>query len=333
MNILVTGGAGFIGSSLCKKLVKNGHKVTAIDNFNNYYDPSFKKENVADIKSNNFKIIKADVTKPADLKKVFEKYKFDKIVHLAARAGVRDSLKRPRLFLKTNFEGTFNILEKAREYQIKDFIFAGTSAVYGNDSKAPFKEGSACMKPLNPYAASKRAAELLTYTYHNLYGINSTILRFFTVYGPKGRPDMSPYIFTESLLKGKKINMFGDGTAMRDFTYIDDIVDGIIAAINKPFPFEIINLGGARPIQIIKMLKLLEKITGKKAQIIFEKGIAGESRETNADVSKAKKLLNYKVSTPIEKGLKIFAAWYKKNRLGPAPADQNSKLIKNNKRK
>lgn len=321
MNILVTGGAGFIGSSLSKELVKKGNRVIAIDNFNDYYNPTFKKKNVEDIKNKNFKIIKADITKPGDLKKVFEKHKFDKIVHLAARAGVRDSLKRPELFLKTNLQGTFNLLEKAKEYGVKDFIFAGTSAVYGNDSKPPFKEGSKCARPLNPYAASKRAAELLTYTYHILYGINVTILRFFTVYGPKGRPDMSVYIFTESLLTGKKIKIFGDGKAMRDFTYIDDIVAGIISAIKKPFSFEIINLGGARPIQVIKMLKILEKITGKKAQIVFQKKLAGESKATNADVSKAKKLLGYKVTTPVEIGLKKFITWYKNNRLRPAPSN------------
>ena len=315
MNILVTGGAGFIGSSLCKKLVKNGDKVVAIDNFNDYYNPAFKKENVADIKGGNFKIIKADITKTRDLKKVFEKYIFDKIVHLAARAGVRDSLEHPALFLKTNLQGTFNLLEKAKEYGVRDFVFAGTSAVYGNDSRPPFKEGSKCAKPLNPYAASKRAAELLCYTYHNLYGINVTILRFFTVYGPKGRPDMSVYIFTESLLNGKKIKIFGDGTALRDFTYIDDIIAGIISAIKKPFPFEIINLGGARPIQVAKMVKILEKITGKKAKIIFGNEITGESKATNADVSKAKKLLGYRVETRIEEGLKKFVYWYKQNRL------------------
>jgi UDP-glucuronate 4-epimerase len=315
MNILVTGGAGFIGSSLSKELLKTGNRVIAIDNFNNYYNPLFKKENVADIKNKRFRIIKADITKPNELKKIFAKYKFDKIVHLAARAGVRDSLRRPGLFLKTNLQGTFNILEKAREYGIKDFIFAGTSAVYGNDTVAPFKEDSLCIKPLNPYAMSKRAGELLCYTYHNLYGINMTILRFFTVYGPKGRPDMSIYIFTESMLAGKKIKIFGDGTAERDFTYIEDIVSGIILALKKPFPFEIINLGGARPIQVLKMLRLLEKITGKKAQIVYEKPIVGESRATNANISKARKLLGYKVTTPIEIGLNSFVKWYKKNRL------------------
>lgn len=315
MNILVTGGAGFIGSSLIEELIKKGNRIVAIDNFNNYYNPRFKKENVKGIKSKRFEIVKGDITRLSDLRRLFKKNKFDKIVHLAALAGVRNSIDHPASYFKTNLQGTLNMLEMARKFDVKDFIFAGTSAVYGNDTPSPSSEDAPCLKPLNPYAASKRAAELLCYTYHELYGLNVTILRFFTVYGPKGRPDMSIYIFTEALLKDRKIKIFGDGTQVRDFTYIGDIVSGVVAAVGKPFAFEIINLGGARPVRILKLVADLEEITGIKAKIDFRPVMAGESRTTGANVTKAKRLLGFKPKTGLKKGLAEFVKWYRLNRL------------------
>lgn len=315
MNILVTGGAGFIGSNLVKELLKNKHRVFAIDNFNNYYDSNYKRMNIQDIQDNNFEIFNADINQQVNLRDIVKDYHFDKIIHLAALVGVRNSLIDPNSYIKTNIEGTANILELAKEFEIKDIIFASSSSVYGNDSSLPAREEDPCTKQLNPYAMSKRSAEILCYVYHQLYGLNITVLRFFTVYGSCGRPDMSPYIFTESLLTNKPINVNGDGSATRDFTYIKDIVNGILLSINTPFPYEIINLGSSNPISVVEFIKVLEKITGKMGNIQFGNKIEGESQNTYADITKAKKLLGFNISTSLEDGMAEFIYWYKNNRL------------------
>ena len=315
MKILVTGGAGFIGSSLIEELLKRGDSVTCVDNFSNYYDVRFKKENIRRLKNRRLRVLNIDIEDRARLIRLLKGYRFDKVVHLAARVGVRNSLKNPDLYIKTNIAGTLNVLEAAREMGVKDIVFAGSSSVYGNDAPIPSKEDEPCLKPLNPYAMSKRSAELLCYTYHTIYGLNVTVLRFFTVYGPKGRPDMSPYIFTESLLKGKKINLNGDGRATRDFTNIKDIVRGIMLALAKPFGYEIINLGASRPVSIKKFISVLEKITGKKAKINYRPKVSGESRNTYADTSKAKKLLGFESKITLEAGLTKFVDWFRANRL------------------
>lgn len=315
MNILVTGGAGFIGSNLVKELLKNGHIVVAIDNFNNYYDSDYKHKNIQDIKSDAFKIFNADINKPTGLRQIVKNYHFNKIIHLAACVGVRNSLVDPNLYIKTNIEGTVNILEMAKELKIRDIVFASSSSVYGNDSSVLSNENDPCLKPLNPYAMSKRSAELLCYVYHQLYGLNITVLRFFTVYGPCGRPDMSPYIFTESLLTNKPINVNGDGSATRDFTYIKDIVNGILLSINTSFPYEIINLGSSNPISVVEFIKVLEKITGKIGDIQFGNKIEGESQNTYADITKAKKLFGFNPTTSLEDGMTEFVNWYRNNRL------------------
>ena len=316
MKILVTGGAGFIGSSLIEELLKKGDKVTCVDNFSDYYDVLFKKENIRRLKNKRLRVLNIDIEDRARLMRLLKGFHFDKVVHLAARVGVRNSLKNPDLYIKTNVTGTLNVLEAAREMGVKDVVFAGSSSVYGNDEPIPSKEDAPCLKPLNPYAMSKRSAELLCYTYHMIYGLNVTILRFFTVYGPKGRPDMSPYIFTQSLLTGKKINLNGDGRATRDFTNIKDIVRGITLALAKPFGYEIINLGASRPVSIKKFISVLEKITGKKAKIKYLPSLSGESRNTYADTSKAKKLLGFESKITLEAGLTEFVDWFKANRLG-----------------
>lgn len=315
MNILVTGGAGFIGSNLIKELLKYDHDVTAVDNFSNYYKVQYKYENIKDINSKHFRLLNADINEQIHLRRVLRDYHFDKIVHLAACVGVRNSLKKPALYLKTNISGTLNILELAKDFGVKDIIFASSSSVYGDSTPAPFREECLCAEPLNPYAMSKKAGELLCYTYHNLYGLNVTILRFFTVYGPGGRPDMSPYIFTESLLTGKQIKIYGDGSATRDFTNINDITNGIISSINKSFAYEIINLGSSGPISIRKFIGVLEKITGIRANIQYCNQIAGESQNTYADVTKSKKMLNFQPSISLEKGLAEFVDWFKDNRM------------------
>lgn len=315
MKILVTGGAGFIGSNLIKKLLDNGDDVTAIDNFNNYYNEGYKHKNIDTINSEHFNLLPIDINDVSGLEKIFKNNKFNKIVHLAAAVGVRNSLINPHLYLKTNIEGTLNILEQARINKIKDIVFASSSSVYGNDTKLPSNETSMTEKPLNPYAMSKKSAELLCYAYHKLYDLNITILRFFTVYGPHGRPDMSPYIFIESILAGKQLTINGDGSATRDFTYIDDIVNGIIQSLKRQFSYEIINLGSSNPISINDFVSLLEEILDKKAIILFNKKVIGESRDTYADITKAEKLLGFKVSTTLKEGLIRFINWYKKNRL------------------
>jgi len=309
---LVTGGAGFIGSSLIEKLVSNNNwKIICLDNLNDYYSPARKKNNL-ELFSNkdNFVFYKTDITDYKSLESIFKKHKIDKIIHLAARAGVRASIKQPLLYQKVNVEGTLNLLELARKYKVPYFIFGSSSSVYGDQNKVPFSETDPCNHPISPYAATKKAAELLCCTYAHLYDINITALRFFTVYGPKGRPDMAPYLFTKAILGDKVIYKFGDGTTRRDYTYIDDIVDGIIKAINKPFSYEIINLGNNKPITLNKFIQTIENVTDKKARIKQKPIPEGDVMQTYADISMAKRLLNWQPTTDIESGMKKFVEWY-----------------------
>lgn len=315
MKILVTGGAGFIGSHLVKTLIKDGHTVVAIDNFNNYYNPEFKRENIEDIKNKNFTLLNLDITKPFELKQSLKNYSFDKVVHLAASVGVRYSLINPALYTKTNVEGTLNVLNIVRDLGVKDFILASSSSVYGNDSIAPFKENSLLLKPISPYAKSKLTAELICYAYHKTYAMNITIHRFFTVFGPHGRPDMAPYIFTKALLEGDPIMLFGDGKASRDFTYVGDIINGIVLSIRNPFPYEIFNLGSASPVSMITFVETLEKVTGRRAKIKLLDRQVGDVRHTHADITKARRLLNFQNQTTLGEGINAFVEWYKKYRL------------------
>ncbi len=315
MHILVTGGAGFIGSSLIEELLKKGHCVLCVDNFDEYYNVEFKKENIRLLKNKNLKVLKIDIEDRGRLRKALARYHFDKVIHLAARVGVRNSFMNPDKYIKTNVLGTLNILKLAKELGVKDIIYAGSSSVYGNDALLPSSEKEASVKPLNPYAMSKRSAELLCYVFHQMYGLNITILRFFTVYGPKGRPDMAPYIFTEAILRGKQIKVNGEGSATRDFTNIKDIVRGIMLAVGKPFGYEIINLGNSNPVSIKKFIRILEKIIGKKAKIKYLLKVLGESKDTFADTKKAKKLLGFSAQISLEVGLAEFVNWFKSNRL------------------
>ncbi len=314
--ILVTGGAGFIGSHLVDKLLEIGHKVVLVDDFNSYYNPEFKEENISrHIDKEYFKLYRYDISDFEALGTVFEKEKIDKIIHLAARAGVRASIQDPILYEKVDIGGTTNLLELARKHNIKDFIFASSSSVYGNQKKVPFSENNSADRPISPYGAAKRSTELLAYAYHHLFKINCTGLRFFTVYGERGRPDMAPYLFTESILKGKEIQKFGDGTTKRDYTYIDDIIRGILACLDKNFGYEIINLGNNRPISLNDFMRLLEKITGTGLKIKVLPEQPGDVKITCADISKAKKLLGWEPQVPLELGLKKFVSWFRNNRL------------------
>lgn len=314
MKILVTGGAGFIGSHTVRQLLEKGYFVVCVDNFNDYYNPQIKEGNIKDfIKHKNFKLYREDVINYEAMKHVFEIETIDKICHLAARAGVRASIENPFLYEQVNVRGTLNLLELSRIYKIKNFILASSSSVYGNSSKVPFSETDNVNSPISPYAATKRSAELLAYTYHHLYDLHCTVLRFFTVYGPSGRPDMAPFLFVDSIYKGKKIKKFGDGSSKRDYTYIDDIVSGVISAIETDLEYEIINLGNNKPINLNYFIGLIEKLLNKKAIIDRYPKQPGDANVTFANLNKAKRLLHYIPETSIEKGMKKFIAWYLNN--------------------
>jgi UDP-glucuronate 4-epimerase len=314
-HILVTGGAGFIGSHVCEALLKQGKNVICIDDLNSYYDPKFKKENLDILKKHNkFKFVKGDIRKAKLLDQIFKKNKIEKIIHLAARAGVRPSVEHPLLYESVDIKGTINLLELAHKYKIKQFIFGSSSSVYGINKKIPFAESDKVDKPISPYAACKASGELFCYTYHHLYKIPITILRFFTVYGPRGRPDMAVYRFTESISKGEPINVYGNGKSRRDYTYVSDTVSGIINALNKQVDFEIFDLGESRTVELTYLISLIEKNLGKKAKINKMPTQPGDVPITYANISKAKRMLGYNPKTSIEKGIKEFVEWYTQNR-------------------
>ncbi len=310
--ILITGVAGFIGSSLAEKLISS-YEIVGLDDFSDYYSPSTKRQNVANLQKNkSFKIYEGDICDEKILDKIFRNHEIEKIVHLAARAGVRPSLENPGLYMKVNVLGTNNVLKYACASKIKQFIFASSSSVYGNSAKVPFSENDPLDRPISPYAVSKIVGEKLCWFYNNAHHLKkTTILRFFSVYGPKGRPDMAPYIFTRKILNNESINIYGDGSQARDFTYIDDIVDGIIKAIKKPFDFEIVNLGNSYPVLVSKLIQIIEETTGKRAKIKFQPARLGDVEKTYADISKAKKMLNWEPKTKIQEGINKFIDWLK----------------------
>src|SRR4030042_2189424 len=267
MKILITGGAGFIGSALAKKLAERGDKVVLIDNFNDYYDPKLKKDRIKIfLKSCEFKLYKGDIRDQKLLTKIFKKEKPDKIVHLAAMAGVRNSLINPLLYEDVNVRGTINLLELAVKHKIKNFVFASSSSVYGNNKKLPFSESDPVAPPISPYAASKKTDELIAHTYHHIYGLNVTALRFFTVYGPWGRPDMALFLFTDAITRGKPIKVFNYGKMSRNFTYVDDIATGTIAVLDKCRGYGVMNIGGDKEETLMRYIQVLEKNLGKKAK-------------------------------------------------------------------
>jgi len=311
LRVLVTGGAGFIGSHLADKLVEKGDEVICLDNFDPYYNPNIKKKNIKhNLGKKNFKLVEADVRDGKALKKVFEKNGIEKVVHLAAKAGVRPSIKDPLLFEDVNIRGTLNLLESCRKHGIENFVFGSSSSVYGITEKVPFSEDDT-LRPISPYGASKRSGELLCHAYSSLYDIPVTCLRFFTVYGPRQRPDMAIHKFVKLIDRGEKIQMYGNGTSKRDYTYIDDIVDGIMTALEKKFVFEVFNLGNSKTVELRRLISLIEEELGKEAKIERLPDQPGDVPITYADISKAKKLLNYSPKTRIEEGLAKFVEWYK----------------------
>ncbi len=316
MKILVTGGAGFIGSHFCERLVKEGIGVVCVDDLNDYYNPEFKKKNLAWLKKQKrfcFKDI--DICNQRRLRGVFKAHKIDKIVHLAARAGVRASIENPKIYEEVNVGGTLNLLKLSVENKVGQFILGSSSSVYGNSKKIPFEETDSCDSPISPYAATKRAAELLTFSFRCLYQVPVTVLRFFTVYGPRGRPDMVPYLFTKAIFKGRQVVQFGDGSSSRDYTFVDDIVEGILKATKNKFDFEIINLGGSKSIKLKVFIKLLEEAVGRRVKIRRQKEQPGDVRQTWANIKKAGKLLGWKPRVTLKDGLELFVDWFKKERL------------------
>jgi UDP-glucuronate 4-epimerase len=312
MTILINGAAGYIGSHVAEAL-QTKHKLVLLDNVNAYYNPEFKRTNLATLHRHPFYEI--DICDSAALAKVFAEQNIDCIIHLAARAGIRPSLESPSLYTSVNVTGTTNLAQLAVQHHVKQFIFGSSSSVYGNSTALPYHEAADVNQPVSPYAATKRAAELMLYTFHELYHLPITILRFFTVYGERGRPDMAPYLFTEAILNGKPIQQFGDGSSSRDYTYIQDIVQGIVAAIEHPYPYEIINLGNSTAVPLQELIHTIEKISGKLAIIEQAHHQAGDVNHTLADITKAKQLLNYQPQTSLADGLARFIAWFQANRL------------------
>ena len=311
MHILVTGAAGFIGSNLTDRLLDRNEKVIAIDDFNDFYDPKIKEENLKSaVKNPSFKLYRGDTRDKALINKIFKENSIDVVCHIAARAGVRPSLQDPVLYEEVNCLGTLNLLEAAKQHPVKNFVFASSSSVYGINSKVQFSEDDPISKPISPYASTKRASELMAFTYSHLYKVPVTNLRFFTVYGERGRPEMAVANFTRLIYEGKEIAVNGDGTAKRDFTYIGDILQGVAASIYKPFPYEIINLGESRVVEVNYLISLIEKNLGKKAKIKYLPPAPGDVPITYADISRAKKLLGYEPKVQIEEGIERYVKWF-----------------------
>ena len=316
MRALITGAAGFIGSHLTERLLADGWQVTGLDNFDHFYDPQIKRCNIADcLENKNFQLIEADIRDSAACDSTIGSG-IDIIIHLAARAGVRPSIADPTLYADVNINGTMTLLEAAKNHNVKKFIFGSSSSVYGNNKKVPFSEDDSVDFPISPYAATKKAAELLCHTYSHLYGISMTCLRYFTVYGPRQRPDLAIHKFAKLIEQDKPIPVYGDGSMMRDFTYIDDIINGTVAAINRltnhASRFTIYNLGESSPISVNDLITELEKALGKKAVKEYLPPQPGDVEQTYADVTKAARDLSYNPSTPIQTGLAKFVDWLRK---------------------
>ena len=328
-NILVTGGAGFIGSHLVEHLLGEGvWRVSVVDDFNDFYSPELKRANIsAHLENPNFRLYEIDICSAVDLSRVFEENKFDVIVHLAAKAGVQPSLRHAKLYADTNINGTLNLLELARQFSVKQFVFGSSSSVYGNNTKIPFSENDKISQPISPYAATKAAGELLCHTYSHLYDVRALCLRFFTVYGARQRPDLAVRKFSELILREKPIQIFGDGTTRRDYTFIDDIIQGVRAAIDYAgSDFEIFNLGESQTVELKRLVELLEENLGKKAIVERMPMQAGDVPQTFADISKSRKLLGYNPQTKIEEGIKRFAEWIKSGNQKPEIRNQKQEI-------
>lgn len=313
---LVTGGAGFIGSHLCEALLDQGHKVLCLDNFCSFYPPEIKRRNIQlCLNQPNFTLIEADITAPEALAKVFNTNHIDLVIHLAAMAGVRPSIQDPLLYTRVNILGTLNLLELCAAHQIDKFIFASSSSVYGNNPQVPFSESDPVDNPISPYATTKKAGELLCHTWHHLHRISMLCLRFFTVYGPRQRPDLAINKFTELLARGESLPVFGDGSSSRDYTYISDIVSGILGAVEylqNHHCYEIINLGSDRGIRLNELISTLSSVSGLPARLEYQEMQPGDVLRTHADISKARQLLGYAPAVDFKTGISKFWEWWQR---------------------
>ena len=330
MNILITGCAGFIGFHTSQKFLSEGFNVIGIDNLNSYYDTQLKKDRLKKIQSENFEFYKFDLNQKSEIKDLFQKYNFDYVINLAAQAGVRYSITNPEEYMHSNILGFLNILELSREFKIKHLVYASSSSVYGMNKKIPFSVSDNVDHPISLYAASKKSNELMAHTYSHLFNIPSTGLRFFTVYGPWGRPDMALFIFTKSIIEGERIKLFNHGNMLRDFTYIDDIVDGIFKLTKKApkpqdewnsensdpstssAPYRIFNIGNNRPVKLIDFIKIIENCIGKKAKIDLTEMQPGDVESTFANIDAIQNYVDFKPETNVEKGIENFVSWYKR---------------------
>jgi len=311
MNVLVTGGAGFIGSHLVDRLLSHGHSITVFDSFNDYYDPAIKRSNLKAALP-HISLVEGDLLDQDLVQHVFRAGRFDTVVHLAARAGVRPSIEQPRLYIDVNVTGTFNLLEAAQQHGVSQFVFASSSSVYGVNEKIPFAEDDLIQNTISPYAATKLAGEQLCSNFSHLYGIRTVCLRFFTVYGPRQRPDLAIAKFTQKIDRGLPIDQYGDGSTSRDYTFIDDIVQGIVGAINfSACPFSIFNLGGSKTVRLSELIATIESALGKRAIINVLPQQPGDVPRTFADVTKAALHLDYHPDTPIQEGIPKYVEWYR----------------------
>jgi UDP-glucuronate 4-epimerase len=316
-HVLVTGGAGFIGSHVTGRLLGRGDRVTALDDFNDFYDPALKRANAARFAGrDDWRLVEGDIRDATLVDRLFAASRFDAVIHLAARAGVRPSLREPILYEDVNCIGTLRLLEAARHHGPADFVFASSSSVYGINEKVPFAESDPVELPISPYATTKRAGELLCFNYSHLYGLNVSCLRFFTVYGPAQRPEMAIAKFTDLLARGEPVPLFGDGQSRRDYTFIDDIVDGVVAALDLAPRFEIFNLGGSQTTALIDLVHWLAGELGVEARLRMLPEQPGDVPITFADVAKAGRLLGYAPKVPIREGLARYVAWYRASAAG-----------------
>ncbi len=312
MKVLVSGAAGFIGSNLAEKLARRGDEVVGLDNFNDYYDPAKKRTNEQRLAAYpNFKMIEADIRDREQVLALFEEERFESVAHLAALAGVRPAVKYPDLYVEVDYNGSQNLMDAARFTQVQNFVFASTSSVYGATKQIPFLETDPCDRPLQPYAAAKRGVEMLGYTYHYLYDLNFTAIRFFTVYGPNGRPDMMAYLVADSATKGKQIPIYNGGQMYRDWTFVEDITDGVTAALDRPLGYEVINLGRGEPTLLKDFVRMIEDHAGSRANLVDQPKPAADVEATFADISKATSLLGYDPKVSVEEGVAAFWEWYR----------------------